>query len=149
MSNGLTRRSLLAGLSLVAVPLLAAPAFADNGKGKGNKKNKGKNKSDANVTLDGSGLSLRFSNTEINIINDYYRRYPAQNVKGLPPGIAKNLARGKPLPPGIAKRYLPNNLVSLLPAPYPGTNRLIVGNDVLLVQLTTGLVLDVLNKALN
>lgn len=149
-----TRRSLLIGLGAFAVPFVAGPALADNGKG--NNKNKGKGNSGkgnngggTTVELDGGGLSVRFSNSEIRIINDYYRRYPATNVQGLPPGIAKNLARGKPLPPGIAKRYLPNNLNALLPSPYAGTNRLIVGNDILLVQVTTGLILDVLNNVLN
>ena len=100
------------------------------------------------LQIDEAGLNLRFSNTEIRIIDDYYRRYPAADVKGLPPGIAKNLARGKPLPPGIAKRYLPNDLRSLLPSPCPGTNRVIVGRDVLLVQATKGLILDILNNVL-
>lgn len=156
MSNFLTRRSLLIGLAALSLPLVAGTAVADNGKGKGNNKNKGKgnsgkgnNGSGTTVQLDNSGLSVRFSNSEIRIINDYYRRYPAGSVQDLPPGIAKNLARGKPLPPGIAKRYLPNNLNALLPSPYAGTNRLIVGNDILLVQATTGLILDVLNNVLN
>ncbi len=149
MSASNTRRSLLIGLGALALPFLGSAALANNGKGKGNNKNKGNNSGGTTVELDGSGLSIRFSNSEIRIINDYYRRYPATNVKGLPPGIAKNLARGKPLPPGIAKRYLPNNLNALLPSPYAGTNRLIVGNDILLVQVTTGLILDVLNNVLN
>ncbi|MEQ8652801.1 MAG: anti-virulence regulator CigR family protein [Kiloniellales bacterium] len=154
MSNIQTRRRLLIGLAALSVPLVAGTALADNGKA--NNKDKGKGKSGngnsgsgTTIQLDDSGLSVRFSNSEIRIINDYYRRYPATNVKGLPPGIAKNLARGKPLPPGIAKRYLPNNLTALLPSPYAGTNRLIVGNDILLVQVTTGLILDVLSNVLN
>ena len=31
--------------------------------------------------------------------------------KPLPPGIVKNLARGKPLPPGIAKRMVPGGML--------------------------------------
>src|SRR5262245_12550800 len=33
----------------------------------------------------------------------------------LPPGIAKNVARGKPLPPGIAKKKVPTTIVRHLP----------------------------------
>ncbi|MDP9195836.1 MAG: RcnB family protein, partial [Pseudomonadota bacterium] len=62
--------------------------------------------------------------------------------KGLPPGIAMNLERGKPLPPGIAKRYLPSDLEKILPALPKGQKRVVVGNDVLLVESATGVILD-------
>lgn len=65
----------------------------------------------------------------------------------LPPGIAKNLARGKPLPPGIAKVFLPNGILSTLPA-YPGYEYRAVGNDVVLVNSTTGIVSDILTNVL-
>jgi hypothetical protein len=35
-------------------------------------------------------------------IRSYYASHPAPQARPLPPGIRKNLARGKPLPPGIA-----------------------------------------------
>lgn len=94
------------------------------------------------------GVSIRFSDNEVRIIDDYYRRYPAQ-VQALPPGIAKNLARGKPLPPGIAKKALPARLSARLPALREGTNRVIVGDDLVLVDVSTGLILDILNGVLN
>jgi hypothetical protein len=47
-------------------------------------------------------------------IRDFYASRPASNVESLPPGIQRNLARGKPLPPGIAKRSAPTELVSLV-----------------------------------
>lgn len=58
---------------------------------------------------------------------------PAQS---LPPGIRKNLARGKPLPPGIAKRF-DNRLLGQLPR-YEGYEWQQVGTDVVLVTLATG-----------
>ncbi len=159
MTAILPRRCVVFGLSLLPAALLTGVAFADNGKG--NSKNKGNSGNQGNqgnsgkqgdsgtqVKIDGSGLSIRFSDSEIRIIDDYYRRYPAGNVQSLPPGIAKNLARGKPLPPGIAKKYLPNDLTRLLPAVRPGTNRLVVGSDILLIEASTGLILDVLNNVL-
>ena len=80
------------------------------------------------------------------IIQDYFRLnpYPAQ---GLPPGIAKNLARGKPLPPGIAKQQLPSDLVRLLPPVYPGYERIVVDGRVLLVDIATQMIHDVLMEA--
>jgi Ni/Co efflux regulator RcnB len=83
------------------------------------------------------------SSGERRTIQDYFRLnpYPAQ---GLPPGIAKNLARGKPLPPGIAKRYLPPGLLGRLP-PRPGYEWVAVGRDIVLIAIATGIVVDVLS----
>ena len=67
--------------------------------------------------------------------------------KGLPPGIAKNLQRGKPLPPGIAKRDLPHALDSSLPGDHDGYETTIVGNDVVLVEIDTGNIADIITDA--
>ncbi|HEX2138446.1 MAG TPA: anti-virulence regulator CigR family protein [Woeseiaceae bacterium] len=64
--------------------------------------------------------------------------------KALPPGIAKNLRRGKPLPPGIAKQALPADLVSRLPPVREGYERVIVDGKVLLVEVATQIIHDVL-----
>lgn len=61
--------------------------------------------------------------------------------QGLPPGLAR---KGGALPPGIAKKQLPGSLVSRLPAPPQGYERVIVDNDVLLVEIATQIVHDVL-----
>ncbi len=68
--------------------------------------------------------------------------------KGLPPGIAKNLERGKPLPPGIAKRNLPAGLESSLPGKHDGYETLIVGDDVVLVEIDTGKIADIITDAI-
>jgi len=67
--------------------------------------------------------------------------------KGLPPGIAKNLERGKPLPPGIAKKDLPHDLNYSLPDRHDGYERTIVGNDVVLVEIDTGKIADIITDA--
>jgi len=67
--------------------------------------------------------------------------------KGLPPGIAKNLERGKPLPPGIAKRNLPAGLEASLPGKHDGYETLIVGDDVVLVEIDTGKIADIITDA--
>ena len=94
----------------------------------------------------GVNVSVVFEADETRLIRDYFATNPLE-TKPLPPGIAKNLARGKPLPPGIAKRYLPRDLASRLPmrADY---ERLIAGDDVLLVSLATGVIVDILTDAL-
>jgi hypothetical protein len=67
--------------------------------------------------------------------------------QSLPPGIAKNLTRGKPLPPGIAKRALPGGLLTKLPA-YPGHEVIIVDRDVILVDIATQVIVDILTRVL-
>lgn len=79
---------------------------------------------------------------------DYDQKSKKKKKKGLPPGIAKNLERGKPLPPGIAKRYLPDDLEHELPPPPHGYERRIVDNDVLLVEVDTGRIADILTDVL-
>ena len=67
----------------------------------------------------------------------------ASNASALPPGIRKNLERGKPLPRGIARKQVPGALRSELAVP-TGYEVIEVGLDVLLVEVATGLIHDVL-----
>ena len=77
-----------------------------------------------------------------------YVREKGIGTKSLPPGIAKNLARGKPLPPGIAKRGLPTDLEGRLPKLREGLERIIVGDDVTIVEEGTRIVVDILRDVL-
>lgn len=76
-------------------------------------------------------------------IQDYYSNHHGRGVESLPPGIRKRLARGKPLPPGIAKRALPADLLSRIRVPR-GYEVVEVGMDVLLVEVATHVVHDIL-----
>lgn len=67
---------------------------------------------------------------------------------GLPPGIAKNLARGKPLPPGIAMQTLPRDLVVTLPRLGNGLEYVVAAGKLLLVETATQVVRQVLIDAL-
>ena len=98
------------------------------------------------------GVSVTFSNDEVRIIQAWYgdheraknRKHGKAKSGGLPPGIAKNLARGKSLPPGIARQYLPQDLRHRLPAPPTGYERIIVDGKILLVEIATQVIHDVL-----
>ena len=95
---------------------------------------------------------VTFSQGEIDIIVGWYSDQGVASVrgkgpkkqKGLPPGIAKNLARGKALPPGIAKQVLPQGLIEILPPPPHGFERVIVDGKVLLIEVTTRIIRDIL-----
>ncbi|MCB2184164.1 MAG: hypothetical protein KQH63_19235 [Desulfobulbaceae bacterium] len=88
-----------------------------SGKGKGKKKKQGKNK----------GLPPGLAKKDT-----------------LPPGLEKQLEKNGTLPPGLAKRDLPADLQKHLPRRHKDHERIIVGDDVLLVEKTTGLILDVM-----
>lgn len=141
-----------------------------SGKGNGNgnvKKNKsayddrdhgqGKNKQDKNKTSAGKSSTVKYSDRQSDgkpliragiSIGDARAlatelHVDRQQYTALPPGIAKNLARGKPLPPGIAKKYAPAPMVSRLPH-YPGYEWRVAGTSLALVYSSSGIVADVL-----
>ena len=92
---------------------------------------------------------VSFSAEEIRVISEHYagtnsKGKGRKNGKGLPPGIAKNLARGKPLPPGIAKQTLPAALIRELPPVRDGYERVIVAGKIVLVEIATQVIRDVL-----
>ena len=103
-------------------------------------------------------VSIRFSSNEISVIHDFFHDYHRDNhvdkkggkkgSKPLPPGIAKNLERGKPLPPGIAKRSLPNDLLVRLPPVADGYERVVIAGKILLIEIATQIIHDVLVEAL-
>lgn len=78
----------------------------------------------------------------------------AKGPKGAPPGLAKRdrlppglqmqLERFGRLPPGLAKREFPAHLRAQLPAPLQGTERVLVGNDAVLIEKGTNIILDII-----
>lgn len=144
---------------------LAVPAFAKNDKAPGNAGGNGKpahagtavdkakggdsRTSDDVAAAAAAGAVLAgvlLSDAERTTITRYFQTHP-QPVTALPPGIAKNLARGKPLPPGIAKKVAPNDLLRQLSIP-KGYRLDTVGTDVVLIEIGTRIVADILKDAL-
>ncbi|MBT3765694.1 MAG: hypothetical protein HOB79_17045 [Rhodospirillaceae bacterium] len=62
----------------------------------------------------------------------------------LPPGLARKLEKNGELPPGLQKRSLSKELEAKLPPAQVGTERKVVGNDVVLLNRTTNVVLDII-----
>ncbi len=88
--------------------------------------------------------------TEVVLIDDLNRQQSRGigrgNGKngGLPPGIARNLAVGKPLPPGIAKQYVTNDVLLRLPPLREGYEYIVVAGKILLIEIATQVVHDIL-----
>lgn len=101
-------------------------------------------KHDDSIQVDLRGPSIDIGRVRVILGDNRDLIGPAQS---LPPGIRKNLARGKPLPPGIAKRF-DNRLLGKLPH-YDGYEWRQVGTDVVLVALATGLVYEIIDRVLD
>lgn len=138
---------------LVTGALLAQSAgvLADPGNGKGQGHDKGKPEhvhkqreggGQGNARTGGPSVDHRDVLGVLSGYRDYWR--PGQ---ALPPGVQKNLARGKPLPPGIAKK-LDGRLIGRLPH-YDGYEWMQAGTDLILVAVATGLIYEVLSGALD
>jgi hypothetical protein len=146
-------RFLMRGIIFTAFAVslaLAGPAMGQgNGNGNGHK---GKSQNQTGAQLSGAALTVSLiTSFERSTILGYIQNHQANpppefaGMKPLPPGIAKKLARGGSLPPGIAKRYFPSDLMGQLP-PRPGQQWLVMGTDILLIDVATQLVLDVLHR---
>ena len=130
-------------LAILSLTLMGLPALA--------KKEREIGPPGAQQPGSGPAVSIVFTAVERRLIADYYadpRHAGPASDKRLPPGIAKKVARGGALPPGIAKRYLPDDLEGRLRPMPPGVTRVVMGSDVLLVEISTGLIYDVIKSAL-
>lgn len=87
-----------------------------------------------------------FTSADDQVVRHHTAATPAAWT-GLPPGIAKNVARGKRLPPGIAKKLSPQ-LLAQLPQ-REGYEYAQVGADIVLIETATRLVVDVLKDVFN
>ena len=104
---------------------------------------------------DNTVIDVRFSDRDRGIIENYYKQ-SSKHDKGLPPGLAK---RGGNLPPGLAKREkLPPGLQGE-PLPYELEGKLTklptscvrvrIGQDIVLMDRKTRVVLDVVYGVAN
>ncbi|EHZ6872413.1 hypothetical protein K6N86_002113 [Providencia rettgeri] len=159
-------------LQYILLPVIACTPFLANsspngnqgqGNGKGNQQihgNKGNqnkdksNKGDGNQQLKYAKASeyydkKRGSNISFNVSFGNVRplaiEYGLTGYRGLPPGIAKQVGRGKPLPPGIAKKALPSAFLAQLPV-YVGYEWKISGQDLVLVAIGTAIVAEIIEN---
>ena len=122
---------------VLVVPFFLCSVGDAEGQSRGNRA-----KAEVKVTED---ITLEFT-LSIGVreqIREYYTSNPQLGLEALPPGIRKRIAKGKPLPPGIAKKASPQALRSALTLP-DGYELVEVGVDVLLVELATDIIHDIL-----
>lgn len=126
-------------LVFVAIATFLFAALGDSAVAAGQGRGRGADKPKP-ATQNSTSVTVVFRDTDRVTFRDYFVTHKIA-PQPLPPGIAKNVARGKPLPPGIAKKAFPADLVILAPR-QPGVTFYIVGDRV--VALRGGIVIDVL-----
>ncbi len=100
-----------------------------------------------------AGAFPSFRDAEVRILLDYYRPGSGNLPPGIarkgdfPPGIMKQVIRGKGLPPGLAAKLepFPPALARQFPPPPPGYRRMICGTLALMLDDSTNLVVDVVS----
>ncbi|WEL53637.1 anti-virulence regulator CigR family protein [Pseudomonas kermanshahensis] len=150
--------ALIAVVTSVALLVASAASYADPGNGNGNSKGHGQGKGQAQHSQGQGNAGGKKNGSQagewpggpsidrgdvLGILSGH-RSYWNPGA-ALPPGIQKNLARGKPLPPGIAKK-LDGRLLGQLPH-YEGYEWLQAGVDLILVAVSTGIIYEVVNGA--
>jgi hypothetical protein len=128
-----------AALALLTVLCASAGDAAAQGRGQG--RGRGQDGSDGGGAKVSVSATVVFRDGDRVAFRDYVVAHKL-TAEPLPPGIAKNVARGKPLPPGIAKRALPAGLLVLAPKADNDVSFAIVGNVV--VASKGGVVIDVM-----
>ena len=146
-----TRLSLLLAVLMLVSPLAQAkkdsgnagyPQAEERNSGSGAKSGKAAKKGGGDETRPSAAISIGIT---VGAARDIAREAGLSpgSYQALPPGMYKRLAKGKPLPPGIAKKQVPPAMLSRLPA-HPGHEWLVIGVDLVLVNIKTRLLIDIL-----
>ena len=122
---------------IVSVVILIVAVLSVDANAQGGSQGKGRSGGKA----DSSASVVIFHDSDRATFHNYFVTHKI-TAQALPPGIAKNVDRGKPLPPGIAKRALPPDLLAIGPKVDKDVSFAIVGEVV--VATKGGVVIDVL-----
>ena len=128
---------LISSLTLSISALQAAPP---DGKGKsGNGKKKDSTSYEVDLGLSAT-ISAGISIQDARVLASHHG---ITGSKSLPPGIRKNMARGKPKPPGIQKTRMPESFINELPR-HDGYEWQQAGADLVLVASGSLIISDIL-----
>lgn len=144
----------IVGIAIVIAVLSTSNVIAKNtdnqGKGnnsQGNSQGNG-NSQKGNTKNKANDHDMYYAGISHKDAKRYAKQYKFYGYKPLPPGIRKNMARGKPIPPGLAYNRLPAPYLATLPR-YNGYEWRGYGSDLVLVSMVSNVIADVIVDALN
>jgi|GEM_PF-1280822 len=158
MLNGKRSGVAIAALLVISTTaLIAQTAQAKGKKGRGNNGNRNRS-TPVQIAPDSALQLLNLSSTQRTILVNLLQgtsdpnnllsdalRLEIANLPALPPGIQKQLARGRGLPPGIAKKVvLPRTVVQYLNLPRENVDVVILGSTAAIVDPSTNIILDLI-----
>jgi hypothetical protein len=137
--------------AVLACSVLTVPAMAQ-GNGHGNGKAKGHDKKDKDD--DGQGGKYYFQAHDREVVTTYYSKHGkglppglAKRNGNLPPGLEKQLQRNGSLPPELDKKMepCPVEITRELPPLPPDYRRGVVGASIVVFNVRTNIVVDVMH----
>jgi hypothetical protein len=138
---------------LLACSLLTVPAMAQ-GNGHGNGKAKGHDKNAKDDDGDRGEGKYYFQTHDRELVTTYYSKHGkglppglAKRNGSLPPGLEKQLQRNGSLPPGLDKKMepCPLEITRQLPPLPPDYRRGVVGASIVVFNVRTNIVVDVMH----
>lgn len=143
---------LVAGSVALGMTVTVKPAFADDEKhekNKGRDQDRGRQSAAPGVRVD---VNVRIGEPDRVVIRDYYVTetrsghcppgLAKKNNGCMPPGQAKKWRQGERLPREVVFHELPPPLAVRLTVPPPGYRYVRVANDILMIAIGSGLVVD-------
>lgn len=147
-----TALAVVLSLTFAAAPVMANPGNGNggghgNGGGQGNGGNHGNGNSGnhgnkQNSGQDNPGKSDKSFKSSKDVGNDVDARVSFDHARHL--ALNYGLTGYESLPPGIAKKTVPASMLGQLPS-YPGYEWRVVGDDLVLIALSTAIVTSVIN----
>lgn len=166
MSKNILNTSVFLTLAITLLLAFSLPAQADKPSWAGNNGNSSKNnkkdkaeRSSHYKNSDVVNVNVYFNNEQRNVIRKYYEEefhrghcppgLAKKNNGCMPPGQAKKWKKGYPLPRDLVYYDLPTAVVVQLGRPPKGHRYIRVANDVLLMAVGTGMVVDAIQDLNN
>ena len=103
------------------------------------------------VTERAPDRSVRFGSDDHSIIFNWFQLQPHTRtvvLDNLPPGIERQIRTRGHIPPGLRMHAMPHDLARRLGPVPAGYDRVIIGNDAVLINISSGAIADIIRNVL-
>jgi len=135
-------------MDMLAAGLLTLMSSAAFAQGRGQGQERDRNDNHAKASTQNASVQIEFSSRERDVLRSWYGEHKNNLPPGLaqhdrlPPGLASQLRERGTLPPGLQKKIMPvpADLARRLPPPPSGCSRVIIGGNIVLMDIKTSYV---------